>query len=184
MPHNDAAAPPESNATEIATFGLGCFWCGEAIFSRLPGVQSVRSGFMGGHVPNPTYNRVCDGDTGHAEVIQIVFQPDRVSFDDLLDVFWHAHDPTTLNRQGADVGTQYRSVIFYHGETQRRQAKMSLAAYQASGEVGDPIVTEISPASEFYDAGDYHRDYYNRNRSAPYCRFVIAPKLRKLGLDP
>lgn len=179
---------PESNAvatvqTETATFGIGCFWCGEAVFERLPGVMSVTSGFMGGNAPNPSYKDVCAGDTGHAEVVQIMFDPSVTSYDKLLETFWAAHDPTTLNRQGADVGTQYRSAIFYHNDEQRRVAEASKAHASTSGDSGDPIVTQIVPASEFYPADDDHQDYYNNNTKAPYCRMVIAPKLKKLGLE-
>ncbi len=188
MPHpspSDAApsdaAVPESR-TETATFGAGCFWCTEAVLEQVDGVLDVRSGYMGGTVADPTYRDVCGGDTGHAEVVQVHFDPAKVSYDTLLDWFWQLHDPTTLNRQGADVGTQYRSVIFYHSEAQREAAERSKAAAQASGEFDGPIVTEISPAASFYPAEDYHQDYYRLNASQGYCRAVIAPKLKKLGL--
>jgi peptide-methionine (S)-S-oxide reductase len=166
------------NKTELATFGGGCFWCMEAVFERLPGVKSVASGFAGGHTVNPTYEKVCTGDTGHAEVTQIEFDPANISYEKLLDVFWQAHDPTTLNRQGADEGTQYRSLILYHGEAQKLAAEKSKAAAQKNFK--HPIVTEIVPFTKFYPAEDYHQAYYDNNSSAPYCRAVIAPKLEKL----
>ena len=169
--------------TEKATFGGGCFWCIEAVFQRLPGVVSVASGFMGGRTKDPTYEEVCSGRTGHAEVVQIEFDPARISYEKLLEWFWKAHDPTQLNRQGADVGTQYRSVIFHHSEAQRAAAEKSKAGLDGSGALGKPVVTEISPAGVFYEAENYHQNYFNDNRAAPYCQFVIDPKLRKLGLD-
>lgn len=165
---------------EVATFGAGCFWCTEAVMERLDGVHSVESGYMGGQVENPTYKEVCTGSTGHAEVIQVHYDPEIIRFDQLVDMFWRMHDPTTLNRQGADVGTQYRSAIFYHSEQQRETALKSLEVAQKNFD--DPIVTEITPASKFYVAEDYHQDYYDQNKSAGYCRFVITPKLDKLGL--
>jgi peptide-methionine (S)-S-oxide reductase len=167
---------------ETATFGAGCFWCTEAVFERVPGVLSVRSGFMGGTVKDPTYKQVCAGATGHAEVTRLDFDPSRVSYESLLDLFWRMHDPTTLNRQGADVGTQYRSVIFFHSAGQKKAAEASKAALAGSGRFDAPVVTEIVQASEFYPAEDYHQDYYRRNSEAAYCRFVIAPKLKKLGM--
>ena len=169
--------------TEKATFGGGCFWCIEAVFQRLPGVVSVASGFMGGRTKDPTYEEVCSGRTGHAEVVQIEFDPARISYEKLLEWFWKAHDPTQLNRQGADVGTQYRSVIFHHSEGQRGAAEKSKAELNGSGALGKPVETEISPAGVFYRAEGYHQNYFNDNRAAPYCQFVIDPKLRKLGLD-
>jgi len=177
------SAGEQSVKTERATFGGGCYWCVEAVFQRLPGVVSVASGFMGGHTENPTYKEVCSGKTGHAEVVQVEFDPARISYEKLLEWFWKAHDPTQLNRQGADVGTQYRSVIFYHSEGQRAAAEKSKAGLDGSGALGKPVVTEISPAGVFYKAEDYHQNYFNDNRAAPYCQFVIDPKLRKLGLD-
>ena len=165
-----------------ATFGVGCFWCGEAVFQRLEGVTAVQSGYIGGQTKNPTYKDVCRGDTGHAEVIQVTYDPKMLNFNELLDIFWQAHDPTTLNRQGGDEGTQYRSAIFYHDEEQKVQAEASLKAWGESGKFKSPIVTEITSATEFYPAEDYHNDYFNRNKNAPYCRFVIAPKLKKLGM--
>lgn len=167
-----------TNKTEVATLGGGCFWCVEAVYERLPGVISVTSGFAGGHTENPTYREVCTGTTGHAEVTQIVFDPQKLSFAQLLDVFWQAHDPTTLNRQGADEGTQYRSIILYHDEKQRLVAEKSKLAAQANFK--DPIVTEIVPFKKFYPAEDYHQGYYDANSNAPYCRMIIAPKLNKL----
>ncbi len=169
--------------TETATFAAGCFWCIEEIFRQQPGVIRVASGYTGGTVKNPTYAQVCAGDTGHAEAIQIVFDPQAISYDKLLGVFWKAHDPTQLNRQGADVGTQYRSAIFTHSDAQQAAAQASLAAENQSGHYPKPIVTEIVPATAFYPAEDYHQEYYRLNKRAPYCRFVIQPKLRKLGLE-
>jgi peptide-methionine (S)-S-oxide reductase len=166
-----------TNQTEIATFGGGCFWCMEAEFQRIPGVKSVTSGFAGGHTANPTYEDVCTGDTGHAEVTQIVFDPQKVSYDKLLDYFWDAHDPTTLNRQGADAGTQYRSIILYSSPAQKAAAEKSKTAAQKNFK--DPIVTQIVPLDHFYKAEDYHQNYYNNNAHAPYCQVVIKPKLKK-----
>jgi peptide-methionine (S)-S-oxide reductase len=165
---------------DVITLGGGCFWCTEAVFERLEGVHSVVSGYMGGAVENPTYQQVTTGDTGHAEVIQVTFDPAVIALDRLLEWFWLAHDPTTLNRQGADVGTQYRSVIFYRDDNQRAVAEASKQAAQKQSR--RPIVTEISPAGPFYRAEDYHQDYFNRNQMAPYCQVVIRPKLDKLGL--
>jgi len=170
-----SATPPLAHAT----FGGGCFWCTEAVFETEPGVKSVVSGYAGGHVKDPTYRDVCNGTTGHAEVIQIAFDPAVVSFERLLEIFWEAHDPTTLNRQGADEGTQYRSIILWHDDAQRAAAEKSMAAAQAH--CAAPIVTEIAPMGEFYAAEKYHQDYFRNNASAPYCRAVIAPKLKKLG---
>ena len=173
------ATEPEKNATtELATFGGGCFWCTEAVFERLDGVKAVTSGYAGGAKPNPTYKEVCNGDTGHAEVIQIEFDPAKISFEKLLDVFWEAHDPTTLNRPGADTGTHYRSVIFFHSETQKTAAEKSKRA--AAARFRDPIVTELAPLTKFYNAEAYHQDYFRNNSNAPYCRVVIRPKLEKL----
>ena len=169
--------------TETATFAAGCFWCIEEIFRQQPGVVRVTSGFTGGTVKNPTYAQVCQGDTGHAEAIQIVFDPQKITYDKLLGLFWKVHDPTTLNRQGADVGTQYRSAIFTHSDAQQAAAQASLAAENKSGHHDRPIVTEITPATEFYPAEDYHQQYYLNNKRAPYCRMVIQPKLKKLGLQ-
>ena len=167
-----------TNKTESATFGGGCFWCMEAVFERLPGVKSVASCFAGGHTANPTYEQVCTGTTGHAEVTQIEFDPAIISYEKLLDVFWQAHDPTTLNRQGADEGTQYRSLILYHGEAQKLAAEKSKAAAQKNFK--HPIVTEIAPFTKFYPAEGYHQEFYNRNTNNDYCRAVITPKLEKL----
>jgi peptide-methionine (S)-S-oxide reductase len=170
---------PSSSATQRITFGGGCFWCIEAVFQRLVGVKSVASGYAGGHVPNPTYKAVCEGETGHAEVIQVEFDPKKISYDKLLEVFWAAHDPTTPNRQGADVGTQYRSIILYENEAQKAAAETSKKAAQT--EFKSPIVTEIVPLKTFYKAEDYHQNYYNQNGgSNPYCAAVIRPKLQKL----
>jgi peptide-methionine (S)-S-oxide reductase len=167
-----------TNTTELATFGGGCFWCLEAVFERLPGVKSVTSGFAAGRTANPTYEQVCTGATGHAEVTQIEFDPARISYEKLLEVFWQAHDPTTLNRQGADEGTQYRSVILYHGDAQKAAAEKSKT--EAQKNFKRPIVTEIAPFTKFYPAEGYHQQYYDNNSSAGYCRVVIAPKLEKL----
>jgi peptide-methionine (S)-S-oxide reductase len=165
---------------EIATLASGCFWCSEAVFSRLKGVKSVLPGYSGGNVEDPSYDDVCTGRTGHAEAAQIEFDSDVISFEKILDVFWHTHDPTTLNRQGNDVGTQYRSAIFYHNDKQRETAEKSKKELEASGVYKDPIVTEIVPFKKFYVAEDYHKRYYEQNKNAPYCRFVIEPKVRKL----
>lgn len=167
-----------TNSTERATFGGGCFWCLEAVFERLEGVVAVTSGYAGGQKDDPTYKEVCSGKTGHAEVIQIEFEPGKISFNQLLEVFWAAHDPTTLNRQGADVGTQYRSVIYYQNEAQRAAAEKSKA--EAQKQFTDPIVSEIQPLTRFYPAEGYHQDYYRNNESQPYCQAVIRPKLEKL----
>jgi peptide-methionine (S)-S-oxide reductase len=169
--------------TELATLGAGCFWCVEAVFERIEGVASVVPGYAGGHTENPTYKEVCSGETGHAEVAQIEFDPQVVSFAKLLEVFWKSHDPTTLNQQGADRGTQYRSIIFYHDDAQREIAEKSKKAVDASGAFENPVVTFIEPLPKFYRAEDYHQNYFDQNRNAPYCRFVIQPKLDKLGLD-
>ena len=178
----EAAVTNQPASLELATFGGGCFWCIEAVLEQTPGVKKVVSGYMGGRTANPTYKEVCSGDSGHVEVVQVSFDPAVVGFDKLLDVFWHAHDPTTLNRQGNDVGTQYRSVVFYHGVKQRDAAEAVKAKLAASGTFKDPIVTAIEPASAFYAAEDYHQEYYRNNRSQPYCQYVIRPKLKKLGL--
>jgi len=169
--------------TEVATFGAGCFWCVEAVLEQLSGVIDVSSGYMGGQVPNPTYKQVCTGTTGHAEVAQVTFDPGKISYEKLLDYFWKLHDPTTPNRQGNDVGTQYRSAIFYHSEAQRQTAEKSKQALEESKKFSSPIVTEITKAGPFYKAEDYHQDYYQLNKSQPYCRYVIVPKLDKLGLE-
>jgi peptide-methionine (S)-S-oxide reductase len=171
---------------EITTLAGGCFWCLEAAFSQLKGVERVQSGYAGGRVANPSYEQVCTGTTGHAEVVQITFDPQVVSFDDLLHVFFTIHDPTTLNRQGADVGTQYRSAIFYHTPDQKAAAERVIAELQREHVWDDPIVTELKPLESFYPAEEYHRDYYRRNPNQGYCSAVIAPKVakvRKLFLD-
>jgi len=165
---------------EQATFGAGCFWCVEAVFKSLKGVQKVESGYSGGHIKNPSYREVCSGSTGHAEVAQITFDPGVIPYETLLEVFWHTHNPTTLNRQGADQGTQYRSVIFYHNEQQKKTAQVSLQKTDDSGLWDDPIVTTIEPLKNYYPAEADHQDYYDRNPQAGYCSFVIAPKLQKL----
>jgi peptide-methionine (S)-S-oxide reductase len=183
---DDAKKPaPKSDVpdgAEVATLGAGCFWCTEAVFQQLRGVISVTSGYMGGQVRNPIYEQVCGGGTGHAEVTQIVFDPKKISFAKLLESFWKMHDPTTLNRQGNDSGTQYRSAIFFHSDAQRETAEKSKA--EAQRHFKKPIVTEITKADDFYTAENYHQDYYrlNKNRN-PYCRIVITPKLEKLGLE-
>jgi peptide-methionine (S)-S-oxide reductase len=178
----EARREPTSGKHEFATFGGGCFWCMEGVFERIPGVISVVSGYAGGKKPNPTYEEVCDGGTGHAEVVQIEFDTSLVSYERLLDIFWSAHDPTTPNRQGADVGEQYRSIILYHSEEQRAKAEQSKAALVASGTYSGPVVTEILPLQVFYRAEEYHQDYFRKNPNAPYCALVISPKLKKLGL--
>ena len=165
---------------ETATFGAGCFWCIEAVFSELKGVESVTPGYAGGEVVNPSYEAVCTGNTGHAEVAQIVFDPEIITFAELLEVFWKTHDPTTLNKQGADVGTQYRSVIFYHNERQKEESEYYLKKLDESGAYSNPIVTEIAPFNHFYPAENYHNDYFEKNPNAAYCRFVIQPKVDKL----
>jgi len=164
---------------QFATFGSGCFWCTEAIFQNLEGVEKVVSGYTGGKVKNPTYQEICSGLTGHAEVTQISFDPEKISFKDLLEVFWQTHDPTTLNRQGADEGTQYRSAIFYHDDEQKKLAETYKESLNKSGAFDNPIVTEISSLEVFYKAEDYHQNYYNLNGNAPYCTYVIKPKLEK-----
>ncbi|MEO9484517.1 MAG: peptide-methionine (S)-S-oxide reductase MsrA [Ekhidna sp.] len=165
---------------ERATFGSGCFWCTEAMFQRLRGVSNVKSGYMGGAIKNTSYQEVCSGQTGHAEVIQLDFDPDTITYDELLEVFWKTHDPTTLNRQGNDVGSQYRSVVFYHNENQKTLAESYKKTLNDSNIWDDPIVTEISPLDVFYEAEAAHHDYYNQNSNQPYCAFVVAPKVKKL----
>ena len=164
---------------ELATLAGGCFWCLEAVYKDLRGVESVTSGYAGGHVPNPSYEQVCSKTTGHAEVVQIAYDPDVVSFGDLLDVFFTIHDPTTLNRQGNDVGPQYRSAIFYHDEFQRHIAEGKIAELEAAKTWDEPIVTEVTPLTEFYPAEEYHRDYFARNPGQGYCQVVVAPKVAK-----
>lgn len=167
----------EADQPGKATFGGGCFWCTEALYETLKGVKSVTSGYAGGAKPNPSYKEVCTGTTGHAEVIQVEYDPSIITYRDLIDVFWDAHDPTTLNRQGADVGPQYRSIILFHNEAQKEAAKASIK--EASSRFDEPITTEVVPLKEFYPAEDYHQDYFKKNPNAPYCAFVIAPKLQK-----
>jgi peptide-methionine (S)-S-oxide reductase len=169
----------KQSVTETATFGSGCFWCTEAIFLNVEGVSNVESGYTGGKVKNPTYKEVCSGLTGHAEVVQLEFDPLVISYDQLLEIFWKTHDPTTLNQQGADVGTQYRSVIYYHNDEQKRKAEYYKARLEEEKAFDKPIVTEISAAAKFYKAEDYHQNYYNLNNNAPYCAYVIQPKLEK-----
>lgn len=170
---------PANSRTEMATFGSGCFWCTEAIFQQVKGILKVESGYSGGKVKNPTYKEVCSGLTGHAEVVQLTFDPGKITYDELLEIFWKTHDPTTLNKQGADEGTQYRSVIFYHDENQQKLAELYKEKLDKSGAFSKPIVTEISPYGTFYKAEDYHQNYYNLNGNAPYCSYVIQPKLDK-----
>ncbi len=170
---------PDSDQYEQATFGAGCFWCVEAIYQRVNGVEAVESGYSGGHVENPTYSEVTSGRTGHAEVVRVLFDPEIISFEELLEVFWHTHDPTTLNRQGADVGPQYRSAIFYHNEEQKVIAEKSLKKTDESDLWANPIVTEISPLINYFVAEDYHQNYFNNNPNAGYCSVVIAPKVAK-----
>jgi peptide-methionine (S)-S-oxide reductase len=164
---------------EVAVLGGGCFWCLEAVFDRLAGVKSVESGYMGGQRENPTYQQVCSGATGHVEVVRVKFDPAELSYRDLLEVFFSTHDPTTLNRQGNDVGTQYRSVIFYTSEEQRRQAEQTISELNASGTWPNPIVTTVEPATKFFVAEDYHQEYFENNSFQPYCQFVVAPKVKK-----
>lgn len=177
--NNAMTTENKTNGLQVATFGNGCFWCTEAIFQRLNGVEKVVSGYSGGKVKNPTYKEVCSGLTGHAEVIQITYDPKRISFDELLEVFWKTHDPTTLNRQGADEGTQYRSAVFYHTDEQKLLAEEYKKKLDASGAFDNPIVTEITPFTAFYPAEDYHQNYFNLNGTQPYCSFVIQPKVEK-----
>jgi peptide-methionine (S)-S-oxide reductase len=173
-------ADAQQKKLQKATFGMGCFWCSEAIFQRLDGVATVRSGYEGGEIANPSYEDVCTGTTGHAEVIELTFDPTKISYDELLEVFWKNHDPTTLNRQGADVGTQYRSVVFYNSAEQKAAAEHYKAQLNKSNALGKPVITEITKAQPFYVAENYHQDYFNKNASAPYCRLVILPKMEKL----
>jgi peptide-methionine (S)-S-oxide reductase len=170
---------PAGLKTDTATFGTGCFWCTEAVFQELKGVFKVTSGYSGGTVKNPSYEDVCTGTTGHAECLQIIYDPKVISFDELLEVFWEAHDPTTLNRQGNDAGTQYRSVIFYHDAEQKKKSEDYKVKLDKSGAYSNPIVTEITPFTTFYPAENYHQDYYRLHGSQPYCTFVIRPKVEK-----
>ena len=169
-----------NNETEIATLANGCFWCTEAIFKRVKAVKSVLPGYTGGTVKNPSYEQVCSGKTGHAESIQIEFDPQIIPYEKILDIFWHTHDPTTINRQGNDIGTQYRSAIFYHDEKQREIAERSKKELEKQGVYKNSIVTEITPFKNFYVAESYHKDYYERNKDAPYCSYIISPKIHKL----
>lgn len=164
---------------DTATFGTGCFWCTEAVFQQLEGVSKVTSGYSGGHVNNPTYEEICGKTTGHAEVIQLVYDRSKISFEELLEVFWQVHDPTTLNRQGNDIGPQYRSVIFYHNQEQKDKSEKYKGELNKSGAWADPIVTAVEPIKNFFPAEDYHQNYYNENGNQPYCRFVVKPKLDK-----
>lgn len=170
---------PTNGETEVATLGGGCFWCLEAVYDQLDGVVSVESGYAGGHVKDPSYQEVCTGTTGHAEVVQVTFRPEQVSFKEILQVFFTIHDPTTLNRQGADVGPQYRSVIFFHSDEQKATAEEVMEELMRHELWSDPIVTELTPYSDFYVAEDYHQEYYERNMGQPYCQVVIAPKVAK-----
>lgn len=176
---NTSPSSTSAQGREIATLGGGCFWCLEAVYQELNGVEKVESGYAGGSVDNPSYKQVCTGKTGHAEVIQVTFDPRIISYKDVLQVFFTIHDPTTLNRQGADVGTQYRSAIFYHSPGQKTIAAEVIAEVNASGIWSSPIVTEVTPAGEFYVAEDYHQNYYRDNARQPYCQIVIAPKVTK-----
>jgi peptide-methionine (S)-S-oxide reductase len=169
----------ESTATEFATLGGGCFWCIEAVYTRMRGVIAAESGYSGGHLPNPTYKQICAGDTGHVEVVRITFDPAQLSYRDILEVFFTVHDPTTLNRQGNDAGTQYRSVIFHHTPAQRAAAQALIAEMEAERVFSGRIVTALEPATTFYMAEDYHQRYYGANAEQPYCQFVVAPKLAK-----
>ena len=171
------------NQSQIATLGGGCFWCVEAVFQRVNGVLDVKPGYAGGHTRNPTYKEICGGNTGHAEVARIEYDPTIIKYNQLLNIFWHAHDPTTLNRQGNDIGTQYRSVIFYHNREQKNLAQISKREAENSKNWANPIVTEIIELNNYSDAEDYHNDYYNNNSNQPYCVYVIKPKLDKLIKD-
>ena len=171
---------PSAEHREVATLAGGCFWCLEAVFELVDGVERVDSGYVGGHVTNPTYEQVCMGTTGHAEAVQLTFDPDKVSYRELLDLFFVIHDPTTLNQQGPDFGTQYRSAIYYDSPAQRQAAEAATADVSARGVYPDPIVTEVEPLAEYYPAEEYHREYFRRNPTSSYCQFVIAPKVAKL----
>lgn len=164
---------------QVATLGNGCFWCTEAVFQRLDGVVHVESGYSGGHIKNPAYREVCNGTTGHAEVLRIQFNPEEISFEEILEVFFATHDPTTLNRQGNDVGTQYRSAIFYHDDAQKDVAERAVKAANQSGAWPDPVVTEVSPLINYYPAEDYHQNYFNNHPNQPYCSMLIGPKIEK-----
>jgi peptide-methionine (S)-S-oxide reductase len=180
MDKNTTTTTAFTGKTDTATFANGCFWCTEAIFEELDGVISAESGYTGGQTPNPTYKEVCTGETGHAEALQIVYDPSKITFDELLEVFWQTHDPTTLNQQGADIGTQYRSGVFYHNTEQKQKAEKYKAELDKSGAFDRPIVTEITPFTEFFPAEDYHQQYFENNENKnPYCKIVIRPKLDK-----
>jgi len=176
LPKTNVVVP---KGLEVATFASGCYWCSEAIYQDLKGVEQVRSGFSGGHIEEPTYEDVCTGTTGHAECSQFFFDPEVISYKELLEVFWSIHDPTTLNRQGGDIGPQYRSAIFYHTDAQKEVAQHYKKKLEESGLFDQPIVTEITRFTNFYEAGDYHKDYFRLNGSQPYCQFVIRPKVEK-----
>ena len=183
MPETNASLPPQTNhqtSTETATLAGGCFWCLETVYAELRGVEQVVSGYTGGHVEKPSYEQVCTGRTGHAEAVQVTFDPRQISYRDLLDVFFTIHDPTTLNRQGADVGTQYRSAIFYHSPEQQRTAQEVMDEVNRSGVWGKPLVTQLVPLEAFYPAEAYHQRYFERNPYQPYCQVVIAPKVAKV----
>lgn len=173
-------ADAQKQKLQKATFGMGCFWCTEALFQRLNGVTGVKSGYEGGDIPNPTYEEVCTGTTNHAEVIEVTYDPAKITYDELLEVFWKSHDPTTLNRQGADVGTQYRSVVFYHTDEQKEIATKYKNELNKTKAFANPVVTEIAKAETFYVAENYHQDYFIKNGELPYCRLVILPKMEKL----
>ena len=179
-PDNSGAAPARPDGPQLATFGSGCFWCTEAVFQQLQGVLKVESGYSGGDGKNPTYREVCSGLTGHAEVVQITYDPKLITYAELLEVFWRSHDPTTRDRQGHDVGTQYRSVIFYHAPEQKELAERYKQQIDEARVYAAPLVTEIAPFTEFYKAEDYHQSYFEQNRNQPYCRINIGPKLEKL----
>ena len=178
-PKKEVTEQLNMNYLDTATFGAGCFWCVEAVFQTIDGVEKVESGYSGGHIKNPSYKEICNGNTGHAEVCQITFDPGLVTFDKLLEAFWMSHDPTTINRQGADVGTQYRSVVFYHNDEQKRLAESYKNRLNAERAFQSPVVTEISPLINYYPAEDYHQDYFQNNPNQPYCAMVIGPKLEK-----
>jgi peptide-methionine (S)-S-oxide reductase len=177
--NQDSALPKSSQSTELATLGGGCFWCLEAVFEQLEGVDKVESGYSGGSVVSPTYEQVCSGRTGHAEVVQITFDPQAIAFTDILDVFFSIHDPTTLNRQGGDVGPQYRSAVFYHSDAQKTAAESMIAEIDGSGVWPNPVVTEVTPFDRLFVAEDYHQEYFRNNGYQPYCRMVVAPKVAK-----
>ncbi len=180
---SESATPSTAAKLETATFGEGCFWCSEAVYQQLRGVKTVVSGYSGGNVDKPTYEQVCGGRTGHAEVIQVIFDPAEIKFDDLLKVFWQTHDPTTLNQQGHDVGTQYRSAIFYHNEEQHHIAEQYKKQLDKSGTFKSPIVTEITPFKNFFPAEKYHQNYFKLNPEQQYCQFVIRPKVEKFNKE-